>query len=161
MNDEDLTNKMKIKTRLHLKDSSTNWRELHWCHLSTRLYYKTKTPHYFCSVVSVNPVSGHRIFSHQLYMFTLAQILCTISSFLCICTRILQSAETGTCPLWRDWRKVTYYLCRLVRVRHTHTWEVVRPHRGSRRMTFLVVRKKIPVSSWREVGLSLMLQWTL
>lgn len=45
--------------------------------------------------------------------------------------RVLQSDETRTCDFWRGRREFTRYLCRLVRVRYAHSWEVVTSHRAA------------------------------
>lgn len=65
-------------------------------------------------------------------------ISCHPFSLLCLSSvaslrRVLPSDETRTCELRRGRREFPRYVCRLVRVRYSHSWEVVRSHRAAQK----------------------------
>lgn len=65
-------------------------------------------------------------------------ISCHYFSLLCLSSvaslrRVLPIDETRTCELRRSRREFPGYVCRLVRVRYTHSWEVVRSHRATQK----------------------------
>lgn len=87
----------------------------------------------------------------QIECVKINKLSCFLSIFFFL-TRILQSTETGTCTLWRNWGKVTCYLCRLVWVWQTYTREVVRFSRASQLVRKREKKKKKTLSVLTQRG---------
>jgi hypothetical protein len=84
------------------------------------------------------------------------------------CLRFLPGYASGTGQLRPDRRELACHLCRLVRVRNTHTWEMVRPlHQGGgqkdawlKEGLFYQAERRTE-EAWGEVGFSVTMEMHL